>query len=75
MLDIFSFCYPLSACCLIYNLHFFYFHILPESTEGIPSVKKSLLQASSQASKLLHPFTYDYKRLEVSDTKDRKNLP
>lgn len=35
-----------------------------ESTEGIPSVNKSLQQASSQASKLLHPLAYDYKRLE-----------
>uniref|UniRef100_UPI0037E8220F rab3 GTPase-activating protein catalytic subunit isoform X2 n=1 Tax=Semicossyphus pulcher TaxID=241346 RepID=UPI0037E8220F len=35
-----------------------------ESIEDIPSVKKSIQQATSQASKLLHPPNYDYKKLE-----------
>ncbi|KAM3591695.1 uncharacterized protein V6R79_005896 [Siganus canaliculatus] len=35
-----------------------------ESREDIPSVRKSIQQATSQASKLLHPINYDYKRLE-----------
>uniref|UniRef100_A0A3B4Z658 Rab3 GTPase-activating protein catalytic subunit n=1 Tax=Stegastes partitus TaxID=144197 RepID=A0A3B4Z658_9TELE len=38
-----------------------------ESVEDIPSVKKSIQQAVSQASKLLHPPNRDYKKLEVSD--------
>ncbi|CAJ1080577.1 rab3 GTPase-activating protein catalytic subunit isoform X2 [Xyrichtys novacula] len=35
-----------------------------ESVEDIPSVKKSIRQATSQASKLLHPPNYDIKKLE-----------
>ncbi|AWP17112.1 putative rab3 GTPase-activating protein catalytic subunit [Scophthalmus maximus] len=35
-----------------------------ESIEDIPSVKKSIQQATSQASKLLQPHNYDYKKLE-----------
>ncbi|XP_008277552.1 rab3 GTPase-activating protein catalytic subunit [Stegastes partitus] len=35
-----------------------------ESVEDIPSVKKSIQQAVSQASKLLHPPNRDYKKLE-----------
>ncbi|XP_028991028.1 rab3 GTPase-activating protein catalytic subunit isoform X2 [Betta splendens] len=35
-----------------------------ESVEDVPSVKKSLQQATSQGSKLLHPTTQDYKKLE-----------
>ncbi|XP_041671566.1 rab3 GTPase-activating protein catalytic subunit isoform X2 [Cheilinus undulatus] len=35
-----------------------------ESIEDIPSVKKSIRQATSQASKLLHPPNYDYKKIE-----------
>ncbi|GAA6236400.1 rab3 GTPase-activating protein catalytic subunit, partial [Lates japonicus] len=38
-----------------------------ESVEDIPSIKKNIQQAASQASKLLHPHNYDYKKLEVSD--------
>lgn len=69
----------LPAYCLIENLlsHLLLLlssHILPESTEGIPSVNKSLQQASSQASKLLHPLAYDYKRLEVSGMKEKTRL-
>uniref|UniRef100_A0A671VIU6 Rab3 GTPase-activating protein catalytic subunit n=1 Tax=Sparus aurata TaxID=8175 RepID=A0A671VIU6_SPAAU len=36
-----------------------------ELKEDIPSVKKTIQQASSQASKLLHPPNHDYKKLEV----------
>ncbi|KAL3051972.1 hypothetical protein OYC64_002070 [Pagothenia borchgrevinki] len=35
-----------------------------ESVEDIPSVKKSIQQAISQASKLLHTLSHDYKKLE-----------
>ncbi|XP_040922948.1 rab3 GTPase-activating protein catalytic subunit isoform X3 [Toxotes jaculatrix] len=35
-----------------------------ESVEDIPSVKKSIQQATAQASKLLHPHNHDYKKLE-----------
>ncbi|XP_074519862.1 rab3 GTPase-activating protein catalytic subunit isoform X2 [Halichoeres trimaculatus] len=35
-----------------------------ESVEDIPSVKKSIRQATSHASKLLHPPNYDFKKLE-----------
>uniref|UniRef100_A0A671VNB0 Rab3 GTPase-activating protein catalytic subunit n=1 Tax=Sparus aurata TaxID=8175 RepID=A0A671VNB0_SPAAU len=35
-----------------------------ELKEDIPSVKKTIQQASSQASKLLHPPNHDYKKLE-----------
>ncbi|XP_034564013.1 rab3 GTPase-activating protein catalytic subunit [Notolabrus celidotus] len=35
-----------------------------ESVEDIPSVKKSIRQATSQASKLLHPPNYDIRKLE-----------
>ncbi|XP_039990752.1 rab3 GTPase-activating protein catalytic subunit isoform X2 [Xiphias gladius] len=35
-----------------------------ESIEDIPSVKKNIQQATSQASKLLHPHNHDYKKLE-----------
>ncbi|XP_029383713.1 rab3 GTPase-activating protein catalytic subunit isoform X2 [Echeneis naucrates] len=35
-----------------------------ELIEDIPSVKKTIQQATSQASKLLHPHSYDYKKLE-----------
>uniref|UniRef100_A0A4W6EJU8 Rab3 GTPase-activating protein catalytic subunit n=1 Tax=Lates calcarifer TaxID=8187 RepID=A0A4W6EJU8_LATCA len=35
-----------------------------ESVEDIPSIKKTIQQAASQASKLLHPHNYDYKKLE-----------
>lgn len=49
-------------------------HILPESMEGIPSVHKSLQQASSQAGKVLHPLTYDFKRLEVSGLEEKTPL-
>lgn len=67
------------VCHLILNLWIPGFllrfhHILSESMEGIPSVHKSLLQASSQASKLLHPLTYDFKRLEVSGLKEKTPL-
>ncbi|XP_041830042.1 rab3 GTPase-activating protein catalytic subunit isoform X2 [Melanotaenia boesemani] len=35
-----------------------------ESIENMPSVKKSIQQAATQASKLLHPPNYDYSKLE-----------
>ncbi|KAM6898865.1 rab3 GTPase-activating protein catalytic subunit isoform 1-T2 [Lycodopsis pacificus] len=35
-----------------------------ESVEDIPSVKKTIQQATGQASKLLHPLNHDYKKLE-----------
>ncbi|XP_037319315.2 rab3 GTPase-activating protein catalytic subunit isoform X1 [Pungitius pungitius] len=35
-----------------------------ESIEDIPSVKKTIQQATGQASKLLHPLNHDYKKLE-----------
>ncbi|XP_036937159.1 rab3 GTPase-activating protein catalytic subunit isoform X1 [Acanthopagrus latus] len=35
-----------------------------ELKEDIPSVKKTIQQATSQASKLLHPPNHDYKKLE-----------
>ncbi|KAM4525060.1 rab3 GTPase-activating protein catalytic subunit isoform 1-T1 [Odontesthes bonariensis] len=35
-----------------------------ESLENIPSVKKNLQQATTQATKLLHPVNYDYNKLE-----------
>nr|XP_033467499.1 rab3 GTPase-activating protein catalytic subunit isoform X1 [Epinephelus lanceolatus] len=35
-----------------------------ESVEDIPSVRKNIQQAASQASKLLHPINHDYKKLE-----------
>ncbi|XP_071319577.1 rab3 GTPase-activating protein catalytic subunit [Trachinotus anak] len=35
-----------------------------ELVEDIPSVKKTIQQATSQASKLLHPHNHDYKKLE-----------
>ncbi|XP_047465417.1 rab3 GTPase-activating protein catalytic subunit isoform X2 [Mugil cephalus] len=35
-----------------------------ELVEDIPSVKKNIQQATSQASKLLHPPNHDYKKLE-----------
>ncbi|KAM6963507.1 rab3 GTPase-activating protein catalytic subunit isoform 2-T2 [Tautogolabrus adspersus] len=35
-----------------------------ESIEDIPSVRKSIQQSTSQASKLLHPPNYDYKKIE-----------
>ncbi|XP_069012373.1 rab3 GTPase-activating protein catalytic subunit isoform X3 [Embiotoca jacksoni] len=35
-----------------------------ESEEDIPSVKKTIQQATSQANKLLHPANHDYKKLE-----------
>uniref|UniRef100_A0A3B4XWG2 Rab3 GTPase-activating protein catalytic subunit n=1 Tax=Seriola lalandi dorsalis TaxID=1841481 RepID=A0A3B4XWG2_SERLL len=40
-----------------------------ELVEDIPSVKKTIQQATSQASKLLHPHNHDYKKLEclISD--------
>lgn len=47
--------------------------LIPSQTElkeDIPSVKKTIQQASSQASKLLHPPNHDYKKLEVSDRQD-----
>ncbi|KAG7239758.1 hypothetical protein INR49_028400 [Caranx melampygus] len=37
---------------------------LTELVEDIPSIKKNLQQATSQASKLLHPHNYDYKKIE-----------
>lgn len=43
--------------------------------EDIPSVKKSLQQATCQASKLLLPSMHDYKRLEVSDGEDGESTP
>lgn len=47
----------------------------PEMIEDIPSVKKSLQQATCQASKLLLPSMHDYKRLEVSDGEDGESTP
>ncbi|XP_056285379.1 rab3 GTPase-activating protein catalytic subunit isoform X3 [Pseudoliparis swirei] len=35
-----------------------------ESAEDIPSVKRSIQQATGQASKLLHPLNHDYKKIE-----------
>ncbi|XP_042363424.1 rab3 GTPase-activating protein catalytic subunit [Plectropomus leopardus] len=35
-----------------------------ESVEDLPSVRKSIQQATSQASKLLQPVNHDYKKLE-----------
>ncbi|XP_020495580.2 rab3 GTPase-activating protein catalytic subunit isoform X1 [Labrus bergylta] len=35
-----------------------------ESVEDIPSVRKNIRQSTSQASKLLHPPNYDYKKIE-----------
>lgn len=66
---------PLPAYCLIYHLfHLLSAHIPPESADGIPSVNRSLQLASSQASKLLHPLAFDYKRLEVSGMKEKTRL-
>lgn len=50
-------------------------YVQPEMTEDIPSVKKSLQQATCQASKLLLPSMHDYKRLEVSDREDGESTP
>uniref|UniRef100_A0A8C2ZZV2 Rab3 GTPase-activating protein catalytic subunit n=1 Tax=Cyclopterus lumpus TaxID=8103 RepID=A0A8C2ZZV2_CYCLU len=38
-----------------------------ESVEDIPSVKRTIQQATGQASKLLHPLNHDYKKIEVSE--------
>uniref|UniRef100_A0A8C3A1K4 Rab3 GTPase-activating protein catalytic subunit n=1 Tax=Cyclopterus lumpus TaxID=8103 RepID=A0A8C3A1K4_CYCLU len=35
-----------------------------ESVEDIPSVKRTIQQATGQASKLLHPLNHDYKKIE-----------
>lgn len=43
-----------------------------ESVEDIPSVKKTIQQATSQVSKLLHHPNHDYKKLEVSDRQEKK---
>lgn len=37
-----------------------------EVVEDIPTVRKSIQQATSQASKLFSPFNQDHKKLEVS---------
>lgn len=56
---------------LIHGLLLFCNYVLIEAMEGIPSVHKSILQASSQAGKLLHPLTYDFKKLQVSGLKEK----
>uniref|UniRef100_A0A8C4HBK4 Rab3 GTPase-activating protein catalytic subunit n=1 Tax=Dicentrarchus labrax TaxID=13489 RepID=A0A8C4HBK4_DICLA len=43
-----------------------------EAVEDIPSVRKTIQQATSQASKLLHTPNYDYKKLEVNNLKKKK---
>ena len=55
--------------CLLFILS------LTELVEDIPSVKKSIQQATSQASKLLQPHIQDNKKLEVSDTSGWTLIP
>ena len=55
--------------CLLFILS------LTELVEDIPSVKKSIQQVTSQASKLLHPHIHDNKKIEVSDTSGWTLMP